>query len=624
MLDGMWAGGDDTIQIELAPPGALSGRLIDLEGTPRAGVTVEVTALAEATKPLDDWFERAAGNRRPGRGAWRIGRPPTVGTGPVRFPSSPEHSAALAAAGLLPTVQTDRQGRFSISKVGPDRLVVLRISSPAVARSAVKMVTRAGRSVFDGRFDQRVRDRMIHGVGATITIEPPAVVEGSVVDAESGEPIANCSVEVIGDGSNVSSGLEDFAKTATDERGRYSIGELSSDRLTSSGYRLRFTPPAGAPYFPTNFEVRGADRAKETVLDVRLPRARWISGRVIDEEDGRPIKALVGYLPTLGNTEVSAYLNFDSRASKTVSDDFRWNEPDGSFRVPAINGRGVLCVAAERLAAYPAARGLNRINGLEKRAVGFGVYHLYRPELVNDIREVDLSPDDEEPTIDVSLRAYGRRELRLVDAEGSPVSGCKATGLYPELTTAPRRGLHFDGAALESAETKVFGLEVESPRVVAFYHPKRNIGATLVMRHEEGRRDQPRAVTLRECGRIRGRLVDQSGRPVPGRWVRATGLSPVELPTAANATRAATFPVFTELVKTGADGRFEMDRRVVPGIAYKVHIYGRATGTPRPEAEPIVYDPPKETAVIEPGRTFDMGDLAPKEKAGRPAEGAGA
>ena len=52
-------------RIVLAEPTSLTGRLVDLEGRPLAGVEIGVVSVMSARQSLEGWFERAAVNPRP-------------------------------------------------------------------------------------------------------------------------------------------------------------------------------------------------------------------------------------------------------------------------------------------------------------------------------------------------------------------------------------------------------------------------------------------------------------------------------------------------------------------------------------------------------------------------------
>jgi hypothetical protein len=227
--------------------------------------------------------------------------------------------------------------------------------------------------------------------------------------------------------------------------------------------------------------------------------------------------------------------------------------------------------------------------------------------MVNEFREVKLTDSDPDPKIDVALRALTRQTVRVVDADGKPVTGCHASGQMPHVMLASRHPLGMD-PPLESAETDVVGLEVESPRAIAFHHPVRNLGGILVLRDGE-RREEPHLVQLQSCGRIRGRLLDESGQPVTIGQVRAIGLPPVELPKSKYPGFPLMFGVFTELVQPQPDGTFTIEN-VVPGIRYQVTLVGGRLPTERPISKPAPIEPPTmEAPVVQPGQSVDLGDL---------------
>jgi hypothetical protein len=603
----LWARGQfasqDSMRIQLAPEESLSGRLVDLEGGPVAGATIDVKAVAQASEPLDEWFQAAVKNPRPEISyTYTSMSSRRDGPGPIRFPSS----AGFAATGTLPPVQTDAQGRFSIPNIGADRLVVFEVTSPKIAKTTIKMVTHRGPDVFDTLPDPFIRDSMIHGAQATLAIEPANAIKGQVVDAENGTAIPGCLIEVTQVAGSIMS-IESFESTMTDNSGRYMLGELPPDPPNSRGYTIRLTPPAGTPYFPTDYTVRIRGGTNETIFDVRLRQARLISGRIIDQT-GQPVRAMVGYLPMLENKVAADYSNFNAGMHTMAFQDFRLNEPDGSYRVPATNGRGVLCVAAEQMAAYALSGQADKIEGLQRGEDKLGIYHLMNDWMVNEFREVNLGPNDPNPTMDIVLQRLSQRSVRLIDVDGQPVIGARCIGQMPDIALAARQTFQHT-SPLETSETDIVGLEVESPRALAFLHPTRNIGATAVVRVEDPN-NEPLTVTLRPLGRIRGRLTDNSGKPLAGVQVHGVALPPVELPKAAQSWRGYTsFPVYTESVRSKPDGSFEIEK-VVPGIRYKLNIIDNKPPIERPINSPAPPEPPaKETSLIEAEQTLDLGDV---------------
>ncbi len=590
---------DEQVEIEFKAPDALTGRLIDLEGRPLAGATLQVRAVAQASEPLDEWFKKAASNPRPdaemmmmASAASRNERPR-----PVRFPSQ----TGFAANGIVPPVQSDQSGRFTIPNIGPDRMVVFEVAAPNVARTTVKMVTHDGPDVYDSYPDPRLRDRLIHGNDSTITVEPGFLVKGIVTEKGTGNPIPGCKIEVTQIAGSISS-VEDFASTTTDASGAYRLDRLPADPPSSRGYRIRFSPPAEAPFFPTDLAVRLESDRHEKVFDVELPRARMVRGRVIDERTGKPVRSLVGYLPKLNNKIAAEFPNFRSGMRTVAFSDFRWTEPDGSFEVPAINGEGALCVTAQQKSAFGIAGNPDGIKGLQREGNRFVLYHLFGPSMINEFRKISLSDGDPDPEIEVALRSLSRNRLRIVDANGRPVVGCRVSGLLPDVMFAARQSPS-QQIPLQSAEADIIGLEVESPRVLAIDKPGKELGAIAVVRKEDG---SPVTVTLQSGGQIRGRLLDKAGDPIVGASVMATGISPVELPTTEFRNRPVSFRVYTSVFKTGRDGRFEI-QGVIPGCAYATNFMGNGPLESLKSSE--IESLRKQTSNVQPGESTDVGDI---------------
>src|SRR5262249_3823166 len=105
----------------------------------------------------------------------------------------------------------------------------------------------------------------------------------------------------------------------------------------------------------------------------------------------------------------------------------------------------------------------------------------------------------------------------------------------------------------------VYHLQPGKPRLLAFHQPSRRLLGTLRLKGDE----KQAVVKLGPAGTVKGRLVDEDGRPLGGGTVR---LYPRDPPAAEIAAQLQP----GKLPQTGADGKFAIEQ-VVPGAAFWLH-----------------------------------------------------
>ena len=140
--------------------------------------------------------------------------------------------------------------------------------------------------------------RSILGASFVLTTTPARVIEGTVREQGSGQPIAGAMVNSV----------------RTDHDGRFRIDGLSPEFT----YPLQVAGPPGAPYFQRKLTVRSKGSDREPVrVDVELSRAILIRGRVIDSGTGQPVAGRVLYAPLKGNPNLISIVWETFRTVKT-------------------------------------------------------------------------------------------------------------------------------------------------------------------------------------------------------------------------------------------------------------------------------------------------------------------
>src|SRR5262245_2185781 len=103
------------VELRMVKDRPIRGRIVDTQGKPVAGVTVAVQYVAIYGNNLDSFLAE-----------WKT-RAPNPG-----LPAA-TRQVGVANAGPFATTTTDKDGRFTISGVGDERLVELRIHGPGIA-----------------------------------------------------------------------------------------------------------------------------------------------------------------------------------------------------------------------------------------------------------------------------------------------------------------------------------------------------------------------------------------------------------------------------------------------------------------------------------------------------------
>ncbi len=486
----------------------LAGRILDLEGRPIAGVRVRVRSMAAAASGLEEWIAKARNNpARISDDAWtRMDR--EAGPKVAYFPSSKALTEGLP---MYPTAVSDKNGRFQITGLGPDRHVTLELVGPTIATAWVSAVTREMAPVPEPSMDPRIRQQVCYGAKFDYSAEPMQVITGVVRDADTKEPLVGAAMIVLqyaGALLDVSD-LQGSPSATTDEKGRYRIVGMPKPPDGARAIRLIVAPPADQPYFRTDVSVPKAAGLEPVELNVDLKRAVWVTGRVTDKATGKGVQSQVSYYPYLDNPAAPKYANFiPGLLSVGWGDDYATG-PDGTFRLPAIVGRGVVLAVGLDGGRYQVAAGADEIPwksdpAAERRLV----YHIHGPELANTVRAVEIAADQNEARCDLELVPLDRQVIRLLDPQGRGVKGVKVVGDFPRSAVGQWQSF-YHVKPQETDAVEVFGLAMDGRRLILLHHADRQLGRAVVANPAT-----TTAVTLEPFATISGRILDSHGKAV--------------------------------------------------------------------------------------------------------------
>ncbi len=448
----------------------LTGRVLDLQGRPVAGVAVRVVAvMAPPRGDLVAWLKGAEGKS----------------TGEF-WTEAHRLSLNFGGPGTLPAAATGADGRFRLVGIGRDRIAVMDLRGESVAADFAVGATRsdAGGPPLSLPAEPG-SDGKLHGPDLTVTAAPTRPIVGVVRDRDSGEPIRGVKLTA-----------NPYIEALTDDRGRYRLGGLpKSGRFGGS----IATETPGQPYLGTIREVRDAPGLGPITLDIALKRGAWVEGRVTEANTGRPVAgAILEYFPNRDNPAVAEAPDFTG-LNNNVSDEAQFRtDAEGRYRAVALPGRGLLAVRAK---GYRTAAPLDpAVAGNVLHAANFqyqmGSYQALVPVeapagAASVRRDIVLTPG---------------RELRgtIVGPDGRPVAGARVYGLeVPSFQVDPLKGSDFTYIHPNPGRVET----------LTFIDEGAGLGGAIDIKGDE---EGPLRVTLRPTGSVSGRVVDVDGLPRPG------------------------------------------------------------------------------------------------------------
>jgi protocatechuate 3,4-dioxygenase beta subunit len=571
----------------------VTGRILDLEGKPVAGVHVGY-AIRGALWDLD-------------------GRP---------VPFDHPIDKTRATSNILPddpdlaAVVSDKEGRFTIRGLGKDWLYDLWFSGPTIEHRKAQLVTRPqepkkvqGAGVWTR---ERGEPKLIqYGSDFTHVAAPSKPIIGVVRDKDTGKPIAGARV-----GKQWTRDDEPSGWTTTDADGKYRL-----EGLPWAVHELTVEPPKDAPYLRTTARaVADKPGTEPATCDIDLLRQRLVTGHVTNRATGKPVTGWIEYRPLADNPN----LKFAPHLAEP-----RWPpqqvmvqiDKEGRFSIPTLPGRGVLVVKAEgtflpaQLAEGDHKPGLLDAKDaelLDTRPHPFWVsqFHAYR---VVDVPAEDM-------TCDLTVDPGRSLSLTVLAPDGKPCAA-RALGIDPQPFDQTRDVPDGRGTIRAFAEGERRRLFLQST--------DDKFAGVIVL---TGKETDAVKVQLQPTGVITGRLVDADGKPLAGRsfqivyddgdgrpgvYFGGGGFS-YRFATAAETKRqqrtsGILSPDKREYLvgseKTDEQGRFRI-AGVFPEVAFDLKVMlTRPNDNPKQKGEIIVGMVKVARPTVKAGEALDLGDL---------------
>ncbi len=532
----------------------IEGRIISLEGRPIPGLIIKVSDIAEFPPALMAKLRENAGRMNPD--LW----------GEMRNVFVPGEK------GPLRPVQTGADGRFRVTGVGRDRVVLLLIEGGSIEQSFAMVSTSSDRNYkpvllpADGSGERKIEAPRFDMAAA-----PGRAIEGTVRDRDTGQPIAGARIQDWM-GLNHESDAQGRFRLSGQPKGPNNLPNFLYVSVDDQPY-IKFGKALD--------ETRGFEPVR---LDIALKRGIWAEGSVTNRATGKPARAVVVYYPFRDNPNVKDY------PDATFVNNHMGDEPefptdaDGRFRIPVLPGGGLLAVCATD-PGYQFAEPLDEKTAGNVLYLGdFRIYPLPKHALL----PIDAPAGKTLVIPPIALAAGRTQHIRIVDRDGKPVSGAKVQCLQSGSLA---------GESIPEDEMTFIHANPGKAESLIFWQGDRSLGVRIDLKGDE---PDPVRLVLQPTGSVVGRLVDEDGKPRPGvdLAIHQRYLSRGD----SNGSDRS------DPVITGPDGRFRI-RNLVPALTYNVEVIKRGEINYSLRAEGYLH---QNGWTIRPGETLDWGDVQVK------------
>jgi hypothetical protein len=453
---------------------------------------------------------------------------------------------------LFPQTVTGMDGRFTIKGLGRERFVTLHVESPTIVQRDIYVATRPGGLIevpSQWNASDKLQTSLVYGVPFDYAAAPCKPIVGVIRNKDTGKPIPGAVVTSFHfPGSNL---VRTELRTVADKDGKYQLNGMPK----GEGNVIRAGPPEGTPYLMALHRVDDSPGLEPITVDFNLKRGVWIIGQVKDKETGQPVRATFDY----GVFED----NPNRKEVPTWSlDSYTYNNAvDGTFRIVGLPGRGLIGVKA-----YPPDNhyrmsvGADQIKGLQEDGHFRTFPHLLYSRNFNTLVEVNPAVNADGVSIEVLLHPGLRLTGTILDPDGKPLAGALASGLDS--------GGSWGYQPLKAAEFTVQGLEKGEPRLLQFFHKKKQLSGSVVIK--EGQKDKL-TIKLAPSGTLTGRLVNADGKPTIDGELIALLTPPTATPGVPKVADVTTGSFHENRIRPNKDGTFRIEG-LIPGLKYKMGL----------------------------------------------------
>jgi RNA polymerase sigma factor (sigma-70 family) len=516
------------VEIRLRPEHLIRGKLVDVNGEPAAGVVL-----------TPEHFGQTAG----------IGQ-----TAEMMLDDPPKDLRTG-----LDSVKTDDQGRFVLNSLGRGLDVGLKIDDPRYAPQTLRVA--AGNR--EGPTE------------VTLTLAPARTVEGRVLTADTGRPLAGTIVSI------------PPSRVRTDADGRFRANVATGDRFGVLAY-----PPEGQPYLIAANEAVWEKGQVKKQIDITLSRGVVIRGKVTEQGTGRPLSgSSILFVPVKGPAGIES--KWDSIVPSAEN---------GVFQIVVPPGNGHLLVFG------PTGDYVHEVIGRRELMEGIsGGERWYAHDIIPYMVQSGALPQ----SINAELRPGKVVRGRVVGTDGQPVADAVIiTRLHIEPVNPFWVGGWSYQHRVRDGYFELHGLDLEKPVVVYFLDAEHERGAAVELSGKQS--DTELTVRLEPSGQAHARFLGRDGKPVVGYFPNNLELVITPAPPAFRRDASDPSGLADELTLAAAIDRKHYGRAVrpvtdadgrvvfpalIPGALYRLYVRG-SDGRPS-----------RKDFTVKPGESLELGDI---------------
>ncbi len=554
------AGGATDLTIRLVKDDVpVRGRILDLQGQPVAGATVEVANSVQEseTGDLAPWLKA---QRKPGEKKGRADR------------TNLQSYFSPAFSKLLPPVKTDTDGRFTFKGIGRERVAELKVTGPTMATTWLQVMTRASEPTHVPGNEGKQALKTFYGATFEVIVEPSRPIVGTVRDKDTHKPLAGVIVTSWRTHDSFDGGK---IRVVTDQEGHFRLlGLPKGSAIEIRAEPVSPIPQAGQlPYLPAMALVGDAPGLEPVTVDFNLKRGVWVKGRVTDQATGKPVWAGVEY-----------FCFHDNPLARTVPNSGfpLWcsTDEDGYFKTVALPGHGLLTARAQNT-NYVLGIGADTIKGREANGLFRTAPHYALAANYHRLVEIDPRPTDESITCNLTLDPGCTLSGTVLDPDGKPLAGARVSGL--------KDMVYWDDQPLPGADFTLRGLGTGQARLVEFVHEGKHLAGSVIV---HGGDKGPVRVQLKASGTITGRLVNLEGEPMTGVEIHSSRDS---------TTEQFTIGTFSRRIEPKKDGSFRIEG-LCPSLKYELYVI-------KPPGYRLEATGKTQALTIKGGETLELGTI---------------